>query len=61
MAIKDIANKTIRISARTITVLNDEGKTAGMITGIETFYTMAARDKCEFFGRARQAGVENFV
>lgn len=60
MRIEDIAGKKIRISASTITVLNDAGKTAGMITGVETFYKMQVREQLEHHGRARKAGVKNW-
>ena len=60
MRIEEIAGKETIINKSTITVLNDAGKTAGMITGVKTFYTMQVREKMEHYGNARQAGVKNW-
>ena len=60
MKVNEIAGKKIKINARTITVLNDAGKTAGMVTGVETFYSMSARQKYDFYSAAKRAGVEKW-
>ena len=42
MKMTDLAGRNIKISAATIVVLNDAGKTAGMIKGVETYYNIRA-------------------
>ena len=43
MKIQEIAGRRVKVSRSTISVLNDDGKTAGMITGVDTFYNMPPR------------------
>ena len=39
MKIQDITGRPVKVSRSTISVLNDDGKTAGMVTRVDTFYT----------------------
>ena len=41
MQMLDGVNQHLKISANTITVLSDEGKTAGMIRNLETYYNIS--------------------
>lgn len=58
MKIQDIAGRHVKVSRSTITVLNGEGKTAGMITGVETFYTMPPREQFEHASKLRRLGID---
>ena len=54
MQILDIAGRRVKVSHSTISVLNENGKTASMITGVETFHTLPAREQFELAGMLRQ-------
>lgn len=54
MKIQDIIGKHVKVSKSTITVLNDIGKTAGMITGVDTFYSMPTREQFEHAIRKKE-------
>lgn len=58
MKIQDIVGRRIKVSRSTISVLNDDGKTAGMITGIDTFYNMPPREQVEHAGKLRRLGID---
>jgi hypothetical protein len=45
MKMQDLAGRRIKISAHTITVLDDNDKTAGMVTRVKDFLRMPARDQ----------------
>ena len=51
MELKQIEGKRVRLSARTITVLNDAGKTAGLVRGLKRFLDLPPR---ESFGLHKQ-------
>lgn len=58
MQILDIAGRRVKVSRCTISVLNEDGKTAGMITGVETFHTLPAREQFELAGKLRRLGID---
>lgn len=58
MKIQDIAGRRVKVSRSTISVLNDDGKTAGMITGVDTFYNMPPREQVEHAGKLRRLGID---
>ena len=57
MIMNDLIGKSLKINKSTITVLNESGKTAGMITGVETFYNIPDRDKFEYSHKAHKLGI----
>lgn len=61
MKIQDITGRRVKVSRGTITVLNVEGKTAGMITDVETFYTMPPREQFEHVGKLRRLGINRLI
>ena len=58
MKIQEIAGRRVKVSRSTISVLNDDGKTAGMITGVDTFYNMPPREQIEHAGKLRRLGID---
>lgn len=58
MKIQEIAGRRVKVSRSTISVLNDDGKTAGMITGVDTFYNMPPREQFEHAGKLRRLGID---
>jgi len=48
MKMEQLAGKNIKISGSTIVALNDAGKTAGMVRGLDTYYQMSFRDQMEW-------------
>lgn len=61
MKIQDIAGRRVKVSRSTISVLNDDGKTAGMITGVDTFYNMPPREQIEHAGKLRRLGIDRLA
>jgi len=53
----ELTGKRLKISRSTITVLNESGKTAGMITGVDTFYNVPDRDMFDFSHKAHKLGI----
>ena len=58
MKIQDIVGRPIKISKGTITVLNESGKPAGMITRITTFYNANGGDQFSFFDKMCKSGAD---
>ena len=58
MKIQEIAGRRVKVSRSTISVLNDDGKTAGMITGVDTFYNMPPREQFEHADKLRRLGID---
>lgn len=55
MKLTDAIGKSIRINANSITVLNDEGKTSGMITKLDTYYNIPQmNERHDLTSKARQ-------
>ena len=57
MEIKDISGKRISVSAHTITVKSETGKTAGMIRNISTLDNIQPNKQMDFSSRLRKAGL----
>lgn len=57
MKLEEIAGRMVRISSHTITVLNDEGKTAGMVRGLRKYKDIPTRDQMELFKTMRESGL----
>jgi len=58
MKIEDIADKNVTISKSTVSIIGENGKTAGMITNITTFYNVPVREQFEFSNAAHKLGVD---
>ena len=52
MKIQEIAGRRVKVSRSTISVLNDDGKTAGMI------FNMPPREQIEHAGKLRRLGID---
>ena len=57
MKMGDLTGKRLIINKSTITVVNESDKTAGMITGVVTFYNVPDRDMFEFSSKAHKLGI----
>ena len=57
MIMYDLADKRLKISKSTIAVLNEYGKTAGMITGVDTIYNVPDRVAFDFSNKAHKLGI----
>ena len=57
MEMQNLTGKSLKISKSTITVLNESGKTAGMITGVNTLYNVPVRDSFDFSHKAHKLGI----
>jgi hypothetical protein len=57
MKMLELTGRRLKINKSTITVLDKSGKTAGMITGVDTFYNVPDRDKFEFSHKAHKLGI----
>ena len=61
MNIIDIKGKQINVSAHTITIKNEEGKTAGIVRNVCSLADMRVGLQFELAGKLRKAGVENRI
>lgn len=57
MRIEDLANKKVRLSPRSITCLDDTGKTCGVITRAVCFTALRPNMQVDFFNQIRQVGL----
>ena len=57
MEMQNLTGKHLKITKSTISVLNESGKTAGMITGIVTFYNIPDRERFDFSQKAHKLGI----
>lgn len=58
MKIQEVAGRSVKVSRSTISVLGDDGKTAGMITSVDTFYNMPPREQFEHVGKLRRLSID---
>ena len=61
MQINDITNKRIAVSAHTITVKNQEGKTDGMVRNISTLDNIQPNKQLDFSSKLRKAGLSREI
>ncbi len=72
MEIREIAGKSVVVSAHTITVKNDDGKTQGMVRNIDNLYSVQANkqfvysqklkkslDRSDYMGQLRNIIIAN--
>lgn len=57
MRIEEIEGRTVKIGATSITVKGDNGKTAGIVTGICKFKDLQANVQTKFFPVLRKTGI----
>lgn len=61
MNMQNITGKNIKVSARSITVLNEAGKTAGVVTNVKTFYTLySSRQIFDLAQAIKKAGIDRY-
>ena len=58
MEMKDIIGKRIKLSANSITVKDENGKTRGIVRGARRFKDCRANQQTEIWGRAKKLGVD---
>lgn len=58
---QDISGKRIIVSAHTITVKNQEGKTAGMVRNISTLDNIQPNKQLDFSSKLRKAGLSREI
>ena len=57
MKIQELENKRIKIGKTTITVMDERGKTCGVVRGVATFKNLQPNIQIEFFGKLRNSGI----
>ena len=53
IGIMDVAGRHVKVNRNTISFLGNSGKIAGMITGVDTFYSMPIREQVENIRKLR--------
>lgn len=61
MNILDVVGKDIVVTAHTITAKNAEGKTSGMVRGIDNLYEAQPRVQFALSGTLAKGGVKRFI
>ena len=57
MKIQEIKDKRIKIGKTSITVLDERGKTCGIVRGISTFKNLQPNRQLDFFSKIRNSGI----
>lgn len=60
MTIEQIEGKTVKLSARSITVIGDNGKTCGIVRNVSRFEDMPARERYDFWRTALEVPQKYF-
>lgn len=61
MQINDITNKRISVSAHTITIKSETGKTAGMVRNISTLDNIQPNKQLDYSTKLRKAGLSREI
>lgn len=57
MDIKEVSGKTVKVSARSITVKGGNGKTCGVVNGLRNFMEVPTNVQMEFFHIVKKCGL----
>lgn len=57
MKIEDLKNQMVKISPRSITCKGENGKTKGIVNGVENFKNLRPNIQAEYFGKIKSAGL----
>lgn len=58
VGIMDVVGRHVKVNHNTISFLGNGGKIAGMITGVDTFYSMPIREQVENISKLRNRGID---
>ena len=59
--IKDCVNKKVKISKRSITIKNDEGKTCGVVRNITSLYDLQPNKQWDYFKQLKKLGLHGKI
>ena len=57
MTMQDINGKAVKLSQRTIKVMDASGKMQGLVKGLDRFIDAPANKQCDYSGKLRRSGL----